>query len=88
MTQIFKFHKITNQIFKNLVSSIKHFSIYIECNKTLVFTDHNPLTFIHKFKNHNAKLLRWSLILQAYDLEIQHVKGKENTIADWLSRSE
>ena len=37
-----------------------------------VYTDHNPLV-----KNHNQRLLQWSLALQEYDLEI----------ADALSRA-
>ena len=70
-----------------LISSVKYFSVYLECGKTVVYTDHNPLTFIHKFKSQNAKLLRWSLILQPFDLEIKHISGKSNIIADTLSRA-
>ena len=53
----------------------------------LVFTDHNPLTFIHKMRNKNERLTRWSLMLQEYDVIIRHIKGKDNVIADALSRS-
>ena len=53
----------------------------------LVFTDHNPLTFIHKMRNKNQRLTRWSLMLQEYDVIIRHIKGKDNVIADALSRS-
>jgi len=42
------------------------------------------LTFIHKMKNKNQRLTRWSLILQ--DLEIKHIKGKDNVLADAFSR--
>ena len=80
-----KYSTIVREAFA-LVSSVKHFSIYLECGKTTVYTDHNPLTFIHKFKANNAKLLRWSLILSSYDIEIKHVRGVDNSLADWLSR--
>ena len=53
----------------------------------IVYTDHNPLTFIVKMKNHNMRLLRWALVLQEYDLKIVHIKGSENVIHDALSRS-
>ena len=49
------------------------------------FTDHNPLVFIHKMKNKNQRLLRWTLALQEYCLITWHVKGKDNIIADTLS---
>ena len=53
----------------------------------LVFTDHNPLTFIHKMRNKNQRLTRWSLMLQEYDVIKRHIKGNDNVIADALSRS-
>ena len=71
-----------------IILSITHFSIYLNNgHTTTVFTDHNPLAFLAKMKEKNQKLLRWSLLLQEYDLQIQHVKGSENVIADMLSRS-
>ena len=72
----------------SLLLALKHFSVYVESSKfTLqVFTDHNPLTFVHKMKTKNQRLLRWSLTLQEYNIEISHVKGKDNIVADALSR--
>ena len=51
-----------------------------------VFSDHNPLSFLHKLKNKNQRLLRWSLLLQEFNLDIRHIKGKDNIIPDALSR--
>ena len=39
-------------------------------------------------KNHNQMLLRWGLLLQEHNMDIRHIKGKENVIADALSRIE
>ena len=69
-----------------LISAIKHFSVYLEYGKVIVYTDHNPLVFIHRYKNNNSKLLRWALILQPYDLDIVHIAGRKNVLADFLSR--
>ena len=71
-----------------LVLSLKHFEVYLSTpTQTItVYTDHNPLVFIQKMKNQNQRLLRWSLILQEFDIEVIHVKGKDNIIADALSR--
>ncbi len=72
-----------------LLLSLQHFDVYLNTTlyPVLVYTDHNPLTFIHKMKNRNQRLVRWSLTLQEYDLDIRHIKGKENVLADALSRA-
>ena len=72
-----------------LLSALQHFDVYLSAAVAPVeaFTDHNPLVFIHKMKNKNQRLLRWSLALQEYRLIIRHVKGKDNVIADALSRA-
>ena len=35
----------------------------------------------------SAKLLRWSLALQEFDLEIKYKRGTDNVVADYLSLS-
>ena len=72
-----------------LILAIQHFDIYISSSSkpTVVYTDHNPLVFLHKMKNKNRRLLNWSLMLQEHNLQIEHVKGKDNICADALSRS-
>ena len=52
-----------------------------------ICSDHNPLTFIHKIKNKNQRLLRWNLKLQEHNHDIRHIKGKYNIIPDVLSRA-
>ena len=37
-------------------------------------------------KNKNQRLVRWSLTLQEYNLDIRHIKDKDNVMADALSR--
>lgn len=69
----------------SLILALKHFSVYIN-GPIVVYKHHHPLKFLDKFWNKNHRLTRWSLILQEYDLEIWHVKGETNVIADCLSR--
>ena len=71
-----------------LVTALDHFDVYLKATPypIQVYTDHNPLVFLHRMKNKNQRLTRWSLALQEYPLQIQHIKGKDNIIADGLSR--
>ncbi len=71
-----------------LVLAIQHFEVYLigSMHPIKVFTDHNPLVFLNRMKNKNRKIMRWAIFLQEFDLQIQHVAGKDNIIPDALSR--
>ena len=71
-----------------LLLALQHFDVYL-CSSPFVinvYTDHNPLVFVNKMKNKNQRLLRWSIIMQQYNVLINHIRGLENVIADALSR--
>ena len=72
----------------SLVSALHHYDVYgnVTRHPVLVYTDHNPLVFIERMKHKNQKILRWSLLIQSYNLEIKYIKGKNNVIANALSR--
>ena len=73
-----------------LVLALQHFEVYVSSASVPleVFTDHNPLTFLNRLKSKNQRLLRWSLLLQSYNLDIKHIRGKDNVVADALSRTD
>ena len=54
--------------------------------KITIYCDHNPLQYIRECAPKSAKLLRWSLALQEFDIDFQYKKGSNNVVADWLSR--
>ena len=71
-----------------LILAIQQFEVYLTSSTSpvVVFSDHNPLRFPHKLKNKNQRLLRWNLLLQEFNLDTGHIKGKDNIIPDALSR--
>lgn len=72
-----------------LIMSLQHFSVYVNPGNQniVVYTDHHPLKFLNKFKFKNQRLTRWSLLLQEYNIEMRHIKGKYNVVANCLSRA-
>ena len=50
-------------------------------------TDNKGLKYLLDQPNLNARKARWLAFLSEYDFEIQHIKGKENKVADALSRN-
>lgn len=52
-------------------------------------TDHQPIKWLHtKFtgKDLNPRLQRWLIQLGEYNMKVEYIKGKDNTVADFLSR--
>jgi len=72
-----------------LLLSLQHFDVYVGSTvpPVKVFTNHNPLVFINKMRNCNQHFVHWSLSLQEYNLEIEHIKGRDNIITDALSQA-
>lgn len=68
-----------------LVKALEKFAPYLG-KKITVWSDHNPLAFLETMKVKNARLARWALAIQDKNIEIKHVPGKENVVADALSR--
>ena len=51
-----------------------------------VYTDHNPVTYLTETAPKSAKLMRYALALQEYDVIFRYKAGKNNAAADCLSR--
>jgi len=51
-----------------------------------IFTDHQPLTFAVADKNTSAKIKRWKAYIDQYNAKVCYKPGKENFVADALSR--
>ena len=54
-------------------------------NEFVVRTDNNPLTYIFSSANLDAAGQRWVACLASYNFSLEYQKGKDNTVADFLS---
>jgi hypothetical protein len=55
-----------------IVWACKHFRPYLLGCKFKIITDHKGLTWIFKVKDPSSRLMRWKLILEEYEYEIQY----------------
>lgn len=67
--------------------ALEHFEVYVNAAiaPVIVYTDHNPLVFLHRMRNKNRGLMNWSLQLQTFNVEVKHIRGRDNVLADALS---
>ena len=55
-------------------------------NEFVIWTDNNPLTYIFSLANLDAARQRWVAQLASYNFALEYQKGKDNTVANFLSR--
>ena len=55
-------------------------------NEFVVCTDNNPLTYIFSSANLDAAGQRWVACLASYNFSLEYQKGKDNTVANFLSQ--
>ena len=69
-----------------IIWALNRFKNIIYGSHITVFCDHNPLKYIRDCAPKSARLLRWALALQEFDVEVKYTKGSTNVVADYLSR--
>jgi transposase InsO family protein len=70
-----------------VVYALQKFRMYAFGHQITVFSDNKALSFLKKCNLTSNRITRWILQLQEYDLNIIHIKGSDNFLADALSRN-
>ena len=69
-----------------VVYALDKFHAYLIGSDIIIFTDHSALKYLLTKQNAKARLIRWVLLLQEFNLQIRDKKGVENVVGDHLSR--
>lgn len=70
-----------------VIWAIRKYRAYLEDRPFTLRTDNKGLVWLNNFHSERAKLTRWSLLLQEFSFNVEHVPGKENQLPDFLSRN-
>lgn len=57
---------------------------FLRCKEFIIETDHRNLLFMHH--SEVPKIIRWYIFLQSFNFLVRHIPGKQNIVADMLSR--
>nr|CAD2179014.1 unnamed protein product [Meloidogyne enterolobii] len=69
-----------------IIYALRQFKPFIFMSSIELHTDHKPLAFLLKKAETHQNLARWLVELQNYNIKIVHIAGKQNSLADALSR--
>jgi len=69
-----------------VVFACEKFRSYLVGSPVVVFSDHAALKYLLSKKDSKARLMRWILLLQEFDITIKDKKGTKNVVADYLLR--
>ena len=67
-----------------LYFGVSQLSYYLRGKEFILETDHRNLLWIEN--SHVPIVVRWRVLLQSYAFTVKHIPGKDNKVADWLSR--
>jgi hypothetical protein len=76
-------YAVTKKELLSIVATLKEFRNILLGQQITVFTDHKNLTYTN---SNTKRVMRWRLVLKEFGPDLQCIKGKNNVVADALSR--
>ena len=87
LTPIEQCYTTCEQELPGITFALEKFRINIYGHKIILYTDNKYLTFLSRCAITSNRVARWMVNLQQYDIELRHVKGAHNHLADIISRN-
>lgn len=84
-----KNYSATDKEFLAIMWSVNYFRPYLYGNKFKIYTDHQPIKYLqakYRGRDLSPRHQRWLLKLGEYNFDIEYLKGRNNKVADFLSR--
>ena len=71
---------------ERIIHALKMWRHYLLSKRLTLMSDHNGLRYLFDQPNLSAKQARWLATISKFEFEIKYIKGKENMVADVLSK--
>lgn len=88
LNEVQKNYTIMEQELLPVVDVFEKIWVYLLGTKVVVDTDHAILRYLMANKDSKSRLIKWVLLLQEFDFEVNDRKWCKNQVADYLSRLE
>jgi hypothetical protein len=79
-------YTVTEKVFFSVVHAINKFRHYITGYEVFVHTNHSSIRFLMNKHVTNARVTRWLLVLQEFNITIIDILGRDNIVVNFLSR--
>jgi hypothetical protein len=86
LSQLERLYSIYDKEMLAIMHALTKFRQYLVGSKFVVKTDHNSLKYFLEQKDLSDCQQKWVTKIQAFDFDIEYVKGKKNIVEDALSR--
>ena len=81
-----KLYPICDKEMLSIMHALAKFKQYLVGGRFVVRTDHNNLRYFLEKRDLNERKHKWVSKVQAYDFDIEYVKGNKNIVFDSLSK--
>ena len=80
-------YAVTDKELLAIFYAVKRCEVYLLGHSFVVYTDHKPLSYLKEFKDIANRRFCWISYLEELGTVIQYIQGKDNVIADFMSRN-
>ena len=79
-------YTVLEKEFLAVIYAINKFRHYITGYLVVLYADHSAIKYLANKPITNGRVTHWLLLLQEFDITIRDRPGRENLVADFLSR--